>query len=349
MKTHERRGIARRNLVAGAIFGITAALVAGAWAAPTFTKMVAGKAASAADVNKAHQDLANAIGKLETRLNKLDTSPDCPRGYTKDAKVTDITVCKRGADEMVKVGEYWIDRYESSLVDKTGYAGGTCNGAGGKQYGAAGKDDYPAGFPDSGDWQPNSTVHACSVKGNMPSGYTTWFQAQQACLLAGKHLCTNEEWQGAAAGTRDPGSNNGALGGPCNTNGSGWRKTGNAGSVPGASASCISRWGAEDMIGNLQEWVSLWTAGSQPWMSTNQESATPWPLAYGYGDGKDETWNVNGRARGAPSGYFNGLPSVAVRGGYYASQDGAGTFNFGLNTGPTHLGGSYATRCCRSY
>jgi len=45
----------------------------------------------------------------------------------------------------------------------------------------------------------------------LPSGCITWFQANQACLLSGKRLLTNREWQGAAASTPDPGTDNGTT------------------------------------------------------------------------------------------------------------------------------------------
>ena len=145
---------------------------------------------------------------------------------------------------MVKVGSYWVDRYEASLVDAKTWSSGQCSGSG-TQYASSGganpKDDYPSTFPDSGNW--STRVYACSVAGKTPSRMMTWFQAQQACLLSGKTLCTYAQWQGAAAGTYDAGKYNGSGGGSCHTGGSAPRKTGSAGKVPGASASCISQWG----------------------------------------------------------------------------------------------------------
>jgi hypothetical protein len=39
-------------------------------------------------------------------------------------------------------------------------------------------------------------VYALSIPGVQPSTCITWFQANQACLLSGKRLLTNREWQG---------------------------------------------------------------------------------------------------------------------------------------------------------
>ena len=155
-KTEKERQVGRRNLIAGVLFGVIVATVAEAWASTVFKKMVKGQPATAADVNKAHQDLADAIDKLETKvtaqaaeITKLKVIPVCPPGYSLDTKVTAYKICRRSKDEMVKVGDFWVDRYEMSIVDVTTFNGGRCNGSGGKQYGAGTNDDYPAGYPDS--------------------------------------------------------------------------------------------------------------------------------------------------------------------------------------------------------
>ena len=71
---------------------------------------------------------------------------------------------------------------------------------------------YPGNFPRDGNWTPvpgsnppSPGVYAVSIPGVQPTACTTWFRANQACLLSGKRLLTNREWQAAAAGTPDPG------------------------------------------------------------------------------------------------------------------------------------------------
>jgi hypothetical protein len=62
------------------------------------------------------------------------------------------------------------------------------------------------------------------------------------CALSGKRLLTNQERQRAAAGTPDPGTDDGGT--HCNIGGLG---------VPlntGARAKCAPNWGAFDMVGN---------------------------------------------------------------------------------------------------
>ena len=348
-RTSSERRVGRRNLVAGILFGVIVATVAGAYATTVFKKMVAGKPATAADVNQAHQDLATAIDNLEKKvtaqaaeITKLKTDPDCPPGYTKDTTVTAYTLCVSGKDEMVKVGSFWVDRYEAILVDATTYNGGKCDGAG--TYYPGGGTPYPSGFPADGNW--TTPVYACSLKGPVPSRDMTWFMAAQACELAGKKLCSNYQWQVAAAGTHDPGKHSGVAASPCHTDGGGPRKTGLAGSVPGSTGSCISRWGAEDMVGNLSEWVSMWTVAGRAWMTLDAQSTAPWPSSYG--DGKDSTNNLDGTAYGNSTiKHTNGLPAAALRGGSALDGEPAGVFAFNLNNGPTAWHYSYGTRCCR--
>src|SRR6185369_3150400 len=68
-------------------------------------------------------------------------------------------------------------------------------------------------------------------------------------MNAGKRLLSNAEWQGAAAGTPDPGSSPGPN--DCDTSSGG-------ASLTGSRANCVSRWGAFDMVGNVWEWVEDW-------------------------------------------------------------------------------------------
>lgn len=99
-------------------------------------------------------------------------------------------------------------------------------------------------------------IFAVSLAGVYPAGGNIWFQAQQFCGNSGKRLLTNGEWQMAAAGTADPGSNNGFTNQKCNTFGWFTRLAGTAGATPGGANSCISTWGVEEMVGNLEEWVA---------------------------------------------------------------------------------------------
>ena len=105
-------------------------------------------------------------------------------------------------------------------------------------------------FPANGNWR--SPLYAVSVPGVPPTACVTWFQAEQACRLAGKRLLTNQEWQAAAAGTPDTsgGADNGST--DCNIN-----SVGDAVNT-GSRVNCRSSWGAFDMVGNVGEWVADW-------------------------------------------------------------------------------------------
>src|SRR5262249_56862609 len=70
-------------------------------------------------------------------------------------------------------------------------------------------DDY-APCVHSGQHCTND-IYALSLPGVTPSGFITWFQAQQACANSGKRLPSSAEWQAAVAGTPDPGPDNGST------------------------------------------------------------------------------------------------------------------------------------------
>jgi len=262
-KTDHERRIARRNLIAGVLFGIIVATGLGAYAKTAFKKMVKGAPATAADVNQAHQNLADAIDTLQAKIAKLESDPDCPPGYTRDTTApASITVCKRGVDELVKVSSFWVDRYEMSIVDSGAYAGGKCNGTG-KQYGSS----------------------SCNISTS----------AKEAT---------------------------------------------------GARSKCVSRWGAQDMVGNVWEWVAWWSEAGRGWMTKDGESTSPWPAGKGYGDGKDGTWNIDGTAYNG-SAWTKGMPAAALRGGDWGPGSGAGVFAMYMSKGPSGWNSGYSARCCR--
>jgi hypothetical protein len=235
----------------------------------------------------------------------------CPPGYQQDTSITTFVDCKLPlsggqSDEVVKVGDYWIDRFESS----------SCLGA--------------AGMPDgAGD-----TTVACSVSGVAPLENHSWFQAERECLNAGKHLCTNAEWQGAALGTPEPGDSTGGSG-TCLTDGAAPRNT-------GLGSACRSDFGAEDMVGNEWEWVADWgTTGVSDPAFTNAKVATPWPTTYG--DGTDETVNLNTSTNQGPN-----LPQAILRGGDYIDKAHDGVYAIALDDSPTLQYTSVGARCCLS-
>jgi formylglycine-generating enzyme required for sulfatase activity len=161
-----------------------------------------------------------------------------------------------------------------------------------------------------------------------PARCITWFQANQACLLSGKRLLTNDEWQGAAAGTPDPGAaDDGAS--TCVTA----PPDGAAGVADtGSRAGCRSAWGAFDMVGNVSEWVGGWADRSL--------SCTSWPATLG-GD-----LSCFG-GPGSTIGDTLNLPGALVRGGGSSDGTQAGVFAVDAGTNPALKSGTIGFRCAR--
>jgi formylglycine-generating enzyme required for sulfatase activity len=174
---------------------------------------------------------ANSVGTKQLK-NKAVTTKKIENGAVTAPKLA----CKgEGAkDKMVRAGAVCIDKFEASVWSRPN---------GGVQYGVSG-DDYPCN--DNGQ-NCKGKLFARSVKGVQPSARITWFQAQQALANSGKRLPTNAEWQQAVAGTPDSTACNVSTEAVANT---------------GANAGCVSRFGANDTVGNLWEWVADWVPRS---------------------------------------------------------------------------------------
>lgn len=269
---------------------------------------------------------AGPAGPMGAEGKPASTASDCPEDYQRDMAAAGIILCVSANDEIVKVGKgrsaFWIDRYEASVWSQPDGSG--------QQLGAA-SDDLPQAFPKNGQY--TAPLYAVSKKATTPSRYVTWFQAQAACRLSGKRLSTRDEWLEAVRGTADPGAN-GGTGGVCVTQGTGPRTT-------GSGTACKSRWGAEDMIGNVMEWTDEWYAGLGQPTAPNQ----PWPQAtVDYGN--DGTWNITSSAfPGAGVPPVAGIPSAAARGGDWGDVVRAGAFALFLNSAPSSSGPNIGFRC----
>lgn len=151
-------------------------------------------------------------------------------------------------------------------------------------------------FPDNGQW--TLPLYAVSIPGVHPTACVTWFQAAQACRLSNKRLPTNLEWQDAAAGTPDPGPDNGTTN--CNT------LSGTAVNT-GSRSGCLSNYGALDMVGNVDEWVADWVPLSTACPGWGAFSSTGDYQCFAGAD----TVSTGG-------------PGALVRGGHFIDGTGAG-------------------------
>lgn len=279
--------------------------------------------AASACVDEAEPSSQDAVlDGLRARVDSLAAGSFCPRVFVAgEHRVYDRVegeagvVCRHAAtgDTMVKVGAFWIDRYELTA----------CPG------GSVGAD--------TGD---DTTALGCSRAGVAPHLNVTWFQAAAMCVNAGKHLCTNAQWQTAVAGTVDPGASDGATG-ACVTMATQPRAT-------GLGVMCRSRFGAEDMIGNVHEWVADWWVAGKRGPITDGEQAAPWPESFPV----DRTYNVDG-ASASMGAWQRGLPAAPRRGGRWlnhtiaSAETEAGAFVLDLTHGPSHHDERLVgARCC---
>lgn len=252
---------------------------------------------------------------------------DCPSGYVRvrgDTTVLrgeGVILCRRGRDEVVKVGDgasaYWIDRYEATVWGTPDGTGMPLNSE---------SDTLATLLPRNGMWsstapagtRPRPPAYALSVGGAFrPGRNVTWFQGSALCRASGKRLPTGEEWLRAAHDTADDETRCHIA--TSNTNA---RNTGDG-------ARCHSLWGAQDMIGNVGEWTDEWYAGNGATMPVNG-GAQNWPSDYNM----DGTWNIEGFVERGGGGAL-GIPSAALRGGDWGNGPRAGVFALDLTVGPS--------------
>jgi hypothetical protein len=253
-----------------------------------------GSAVSAAKFKK----LKKQVAALQQQLDalQLQPGPQGPQGGQglegDQGEPGSAPACQESGsgDEMVAAGAVCIDKYEVSIWDSP---------TGGNQIVGDEATDYC-----NPDGQECDDIYARSVPGVEPASSISYFQAQQALANVGKRLPSNTEWQQAVAGTPDPGNSPGAE--DCNTLSAGPVAT-------GSRANCVSRWGANDMVGNLDEWVADWAPFS---------TACP-----GWGAFSDDVMCLAGASTA-------GGPSALVRGGTSSFGSGAGPFSVVAQSSP---------------
>lgn len=296
-----------------------------------------------------HADTA-ATATTATVASQYGT-PDCPVGYTRATDPTftgEMRLCQRrnGAtvlDEVVRVGAgataFWVDRYEASVWSRAETTG--------VQYGLA-LEDFPTEFPRNG--QATTPAYAVSRAGVTPSRWITWFQANAACRLAGKRLLLGDEWLTAASGTTDPSTPNSGDDGSCVTG-----RPGGSPRMTGGGARCQSRWGAQDLIGNLAEWTGEWVVDTNNGAGVSDaEIPMPDTSAGGlyYGDGTFGVAAGSNRyyfgpdpRRGGASIAVGGALATVLRGGSFPMGTGAGTYSHQSHLAPSWWHPTAGFRC----
>ena len=223
-------------------------------------------------------------------------------------------------DIMVRVGPLCVDMYEASVWNTP--EGGVT------QYGlVADTPDYPCGVNGSNCGGSVANIYARSEAGVMPSTDITWFQAVQACANSGKRLLTNAEWQMAASGTPS---------GQCNIDSGARADT-------DANPNCVSNWGVVNMVGNIDEWVADWMAGTR-------ETGGPGDNGSTGVEANNATFGEDGAIRIRMAWHQvdgSKFPSALYRGGDYDSASMAGEFALNGAHGPALSFRSIGFRCAR--
>ncbi len=256
-------------------------------------------------------------------------------------------------DDMARVGGVCVDKYEASYncsinASQTTY----------KHQNITSNPTYGAYLP-----QTNQMVcKAISEQGRKPYVKITQYDSITSCLLAGKRLISNREWQMAARGTPDEPSTADSSQ-TCNVNhapdysangclradeGVGLLTAGNNWDVclTGTMSTCKSDLGIYDIVGNVWEWTSdIGQAGPDNGVSNGYYTNTGHPTGpYG----ADGTWNIAGVAYGRDndqSAWFTGQPAAFLRGGGWDDGANAGVFALDLDGGPSYWDWGIGFRC----
>ncbi len=242
-------------------------------------------------------------------------------------------------DDMARVGDVCVDKWEASY-DCNMYTAQSTQGSSGPitTDGDADYDDYL--------WQTrniatiNGGPAVCkgvSRNNSIPYTTITQYDAKQSCLLSGKSLISNGDWQKAASGTPDDATkckidttSTGTLIPSAN-----WYNQGGDDAIyTGSASECISKYGIYDMIGNVWEWSDdLIDAVSN---DDYANSATY---------GSDYIYRLTLGSISVGEGNSNASVSAFLRGGRWSGGASAGAFALHLGDGPSSLGWGIGFRC----
>lgn len=238
-------------------------------------------------------------------------------------------------DYMIKIGNFWVDQYESSVVfirndGSMEWIDDPDNGG----FKSSKKEEIGSGFST-----PISAL-AVSQKRRGTSGLT-YFVSEQCAVNNGKHVIRNEQWQAAASGTLRTNATGMESGGQS------WKKI---------EQQDISRYGVVGCAGSLWEWTSSWGQYGQHY-DGQPSNWYDWPGPQSYSEwddrfntyGDDIIINVAGRAytKQDSARYAAGLPAALVRGGSWGDHNRAGIFALIADGAPTYYGFEVGFRCSK--
>jgi formylglycine-generating enzyme len=199
--------------------------------------------AAAADPIDEAEDEAPGLAVFDDWRKHVEPSKPCP-------------------PEMVLIRDYCIDRWEGSLLEVT------ANGL--------------RPFPPTHRVEQHR-VRAVSRPEVIPQGYITGAEAQRACEMAGKRLCTDAEWFRACEGPKGTIYPYGTVlkKNACNgdrklhpvvelygkdsgndiwmvepMNNPAINEQPDTVALTGSHTQCVGPWGLFDMVGNLEEWTA---------------------------------------------------------------------------------------------
>lgn len=238
---------------------------------------------------------------------------------------------KKCSAEMVSVGSWCVDKFESAVNEKADCSGRWIN---------ADRDslaDEKNGIKKSGEILGHGAF-ACSVSNAKPARWITWFQAATLCAQSGKQIIPDSVWLTAALGTEKS---------KCTT-------SSQDSQLP--NLNCKSQWGTFDMVGNVWEWTDAWVISGR---TALEKSGKPFDLASSkdgvwpadYCDPKgikcaDTVWGVNGEA-GSGREMIEGMPAATLRGGNFKMKEAAGVYSMTVNPAPSHFRETSGFRCAQ--
>ena len=225
-----------------------------------------------------------SVEESETAVDNLDRRPAPSMLESMTSMMVEACPQDDLHDDMLRVGDDWcVDRRENVLCDSS-LSGAefsrSCISQTNNNNHNGGGTQEPSDILGSVDQVVsndgtiiNGNFMAYSINGMKPTRFLTFDQAKSMCEHSGKTLVPGRVFDEAQRGTffpGDPGQDEIGVAdercrlghGSVDDDRPNLRPSGLAGRKAGASDSCVSSWGIEDLIGNLYEWTDEVSGGA---------------------------------------------------------------------------------------